>query len=393
MSFGLRRGIIEDIVSSYEYRVRIINYDYAISDPNKTLNSDLSIATVVSQPGTKVSYNIGDRVVVGFNKDELNDPVIIGSMYTENYPTTADQTRLPALENRLYIIENLLNIVDGKSLYTHIKYSNDNGQTLTSLYEYTNVEYEFTDDLVNYRHAKDIVIDPTSSIIYWSVINENNVDVTSSLRITTILKAGTLNDNIFNEVDREKFTDTIIKIPFRLQNYEALRLDFEIVDMLEFDTYHFVLTTDKNTIGSVYGDYLGVCITNDPTAPDTPGAYSWTSFKTTIENFLGILEDSLSERVKRNEEALYGFNYSENSSKQTNNMGLLDGIAVTKEQIDIHGLNDRDISFNINKSIFINNEDNNVTTPETVYTLPEKGSLFSEVYRSNGHLTLLVRQK
>ena len=74
-------------------------------------------------------------------------------------------------------------------------------------------------------------------------------------------------------------------------------------------------------------------------------------------------------------------------------MGLLDGIAVTKEQIDIHGLNDRDISFNINKSIFINNEDNNVTTPETVYTLPEKGSLFSEVYRSNGHLTLLVRQK
>lgn len=389
MAYGIQRGIIEEIVSPYLYKVRIVNYDSDLSDPSKIKTTDLPLATLMTLPGVSVTYNIGDRVIVGFNNDEYQ-PVILGSFSTANYPTNDDQFNPKGLNKEVESIKNLIQnyIDDTSTYYTHVKYSNDNGLTLTSLYEYTNIEVSLLGQ-VKYRVAKNIVIDPTSSIIYWSIIDENNVDVTSQFIIQTILRAGEIIDEEFKVYESEIFTDSTINIPLRVNNFPELRLDFNIVDKPNFDNYHIVLTTDKNSIGSVYGDYMGVCVTTDPEAPDVPSAYTWTSFNKSIKTTSEILETDLKPRIRRNEEALYGHTYDEEDSV-SNGTGLLDGISVSSNQIDIHGVDNKDVVFNRNKSVFVDNTNDNFTVKDLRFTKPLSETSFSDLYE-NGHLTLTLR--
>ena len=382
MSYGIRRGIVEEIVSSTEYRVRIINYDSDISDPTKTLTSDLAIASVMVQPGTSVSYNEGDRVYLAFNKDELSDPVIIGSMLTEEYTTEDDQIAVPAVESAIEEIKESIDELKIDQYYTHTKYSNDNGITFTSLYEYKDNSDEMIGQ-VQYVTSYDIEIDRESKSIYWSIVDENSIDCTSNFVIYTTLKAGYVENDEFVEEVSNTYTETTIKVPFTYSSYEALRIDFRIVKTTDFDKYYIVLTTDKNTIGSVQGDYMGMCTTTDSEPPDDPSYYNWTSFKNTIESIVDNKNVDLESRVKKNEDTLYGTSSSE---------GLTDGISVNEVQVDVHGLDNKDVSFNTNKSMFIDNEENNFTTQTLKYTLTNSKTSFIDMFSSNGHLTLMVRE-
>lgn len=390
MSYGIQRGIIEQVITPYTYKVRLVNYDSDISDPNKTKTSDLPTATVMTFPGVNIVYNINDRVIVGFNKDELNEPVILGSFSTPNYSTDENQFSAVALDSAVEkIIEDINKYVDDSStLYTHVKYSNDNGLTLTSLYEYTDIESLLVGQ-VKYRMGRDIVIDPNSTVIFWSVIDENNVDVTSQFIIETILRAGETVGDQFIVSESESFTEPTINIPLRVNNFPELRLDFNIVDKSNFDDYHIVLTTDKNSIGSVYGDYMGICISTDPEAPDTPSKYTWTSFNKSIKATSEVLETDLKPRIRRNEEALYGHTYDTDNAV-SDGTGLLDGITISNRQIDIHGVENRDVVLNINKSVFVDNANDNFTVKDLRFTKPLATTSFSDVYE-NGHLMLTLR--
>ena len=414
MSVGLRRGIIEQVVTPYTYKVRIINYDSDISDPNKTLTSDLPEATVMVQPGTSVSYNEGDRVIVGFNKDELSNPIILGSMSTVSYPTDSDQISLPKVEEVLENLQETVSNLSSGNLFTHFKYSNDNGKTLTSLYEYADVKvHQDAIGQATVRTGTDIEIDPNSSTVYWSIIDKNNINVTNDFTITTKITATGPKDyniipidmrNIYKEnpkgenekpvseySDYEISTDKVITIPGRLKNFDSLTVDFEVVTKPDYDeNYYTVLTTDKNVIGSVYGDYLGICITADAVAPDTPAEYTWTSFNKTITNFVHSIYEDLGERLKEAERALFG--EYDDEKKITDDTGIMDAISVTEDQIDIHG-EDKSIVFNINKSMFIDNKQNNFTVEELRHTSPSRDSMFIEHYGADGHLTLYVRSK
>lgn len=377
----IQKGQIEKIISHYLYKVRIPRYDKLSTTPGGTITDDLSSAIVCAVPGTKVAYAEGDVVLIGFENNELNKPIILGLLYREN-SGKEDQFYLPSIEKSIENINSKLSDINNKKLYAHTKYSNDNGITFTSLYEYTDI-VEYNTGQETYKSAYNIEINPESSSIYWSIIDSNNNDVTDNFEITTILRS---------ENESATFTGSLVEIPLRLKGLDNIKLDFYILKVPNFDDYHIVLTTDRNTLGSVYGDYMGICVSTNAIPPLDPGSYSWISFKDSIENIILKLENNLVPRVERNEEALYGFNYS-NPNKVSDGTGLLDIISNNKSRIDIHGNNNKDIVFNTEESILIDNSNGNFTSNEIRYTLVDSNSAFSEIYTKNKHLSLIKKIK
>ena len=225
----IQKGIVESIISLYEYKVRIPRYDKVLTTPGAVKTSDLSSAIVCSYPGTKVAFQEGDIVLVGFENDELDKPVILGLLY-RNIEVNNTQINLPEVHDNLSKIEKNLDALNKSDLYTHIKYSNDNGVTFTSLYEYTDTSFTYASQNT-YVVAKDINIDSKSSIIYWSVINSKNEDVTSKVNISTTLYS---DDNDLTET----FTDSLIYIPLKFKGLKNLKLSFRILYTKEFDDYH-----------------------------------------------------------------------------------------------------------------------------------------------------------
>lgn len=394
MSYGLRRGIVEEIISSTEYRVRIINYDSGIGDPSKTLTSDLPIATVMIQPGTNVSYNVGDRVYLGFNKDELSDPIIMGAMLTEDYLTGEDQIELPQVESAIEEIKESIGDLTVDQYYTHVKYSNDNGLTFTSLYKYNDLSNEELKERgfvkligqVSYVIDKDILISSESSSVYWSIIDKDSIDHSTKFMIDTTLRAGngSIEEGTFVEAESRTFSDKIFDIPFSMRTYENIYLDFKIVFNIDYEDYHFVLTTDIDVIGSPQGDYLGICTSDSPIPPDDPIYYSWTSFKDTIEDIVGTVSNELENRVAANERVLYGSDDS---------CGLTEGISVTDNRIDLHGEDNKKIVFSTNESIYIDDTDDSYVSQTTKHAAKNVNRSFIDTITPSGHFTLYIREE
>ena len=373
----IQKGIVESIISLYEYKVRIPKYDKLSTTPGAVSTDDLASAIVCSSPGTKIAYVEGDIVLVGFENNEFNKPIILGLLYREQ-EIDSSQINIPHVNNTLSKLEKNLDILNSNNLYTHIKYSNDNGVTFTSLYDYTSTYFVSTSQTL-YLSASDIIIDPSSSVIYWSIVDSNNNDVTSQINIST---------TVYSDDDssiREVFTGSLINIPVKFKGLKNLKLSFRLLYTNDFSNYHIVLTTDKNSIGSVYGDYIGICISNNPNAPTSPFEYSWASSYTSIKYLIDKLESELLQR-----RSLYGFSYSD-SSLESDSTGLLDGIVVSKNTIDIHGLENKDINFSNNRDMFVDNTNNRFILNTLDHTSTNSEYTFSESYTTDGHLRLLLK--
>lgn len=376
----IQKGIVESIISLYKYKVRIPKYDKLSTTPGAVATDDLASAIVCSSPGTKIAYVEGDIVLVGFENNEFSKPVILGLLYREQ-EIDSSQINIPDVNNTLVKLEKNLNLLNSNNLYTHIKYSNDNGTTFTSLYNYADTFFISTSQTL-YLAGENISIDPDSSVIYWSVIDSNNKDVTSQITIFT---------TIYSDDDssiREVFTESLINIPIKFKGLKNLKLSYRILYTDEFSNYHIVLTTDKNSIGSVYGDYIGICISSNPNSPAYPSNYAWMSSYTSTKYLIDKLEDELLKRLEQVEKSLFGFTYS-GESLESDGTGLLDGITVSEGTVDIHGLDNKDINFNNNKSMFIDNKNNRFILNTLNYTDTDAEKAFSEYYTINGHLTLI----
>ena len=380
----IQKGIVESIVSPYEYKVRIPRYDKLSTTPGGVQTVDLSSAIICSAPGAKIAFSENDIVLVGFENDELNKPVILGLLYREDN-LDSSKFKLENVQESLSELESSIRQLISNKLYTHVKYSNDNGTTFTSLYEYTSI-LSYSTSYTKYHGADNIIIDPNSKIIYWSVIDSNYVDVTSSLNIVTTLST---DDNPYLT---ESFSDTLIEVPIKFQGLNSLKLSFRILDVSDYDSYHIVLTTDKNTLGSVYGDYIGICVSTDPIPPLVPSSYSWMSSYDITKKLVEKLEANYLPRIERNERNLYGFTYSD-AIQETSGTGLLDGIRVSVNDIHIHGADNKNVIFNSANTIYIDNSNDNLTTRELVHTNTNSTYSFSESYATNGHLLLVVMKK
>lgn len=137
---------------------------------------------------------------------------------------------------------------------------------------------------------------------------------------------------------------------------------------------------------------MGICISTNPIAPLELSSYSWTSFYNSAYSLVDKLKESLLPRIERNEKTLYGFTYSD-SLEETDNTGLLDGIKVSDKVIDIHGNDNKNIKFNSNNSMYIDNNGDSFILKDLEHTNPSSTTVFSEFYTNDDHLTLVLRKR
>lgn len=94
----IRKGIIEKVISEYSYLIRIPVYHKIKSAAIFTPTEELPTATVCVTAGNAPKYRENDIVFVTFEDDDIGKPIILGLLYREDMPTTANNNALSSLE-------------------------------------------------------------------------------------------------------------------------------------------------------------------------------------------------------------------------------------------------------------------------------------------------------
>lgn len=315
----LQKGIIETIEDKYTAKVRVPKYDKLESSATGTKKEDLAVGIICTFPGMNITYAVGDIVLVDFENDELSKPVILGLLYRDHESNAI--LEVTNIDNSLSTINEQLSLLTDKRLYTHVKYSNDNGNTFTSLF-----------DILKCRENKDFSVSFTEPIsisndtrfIYWNIIDDNNVNVTDNFIISTTIHG----INTLKDIDETfTFTDRSIEVPLIIQACTDVTLDFELqIPPDEISKYYITLTTDISAIGDIYGDYTGIAVSDSPNAPDSPSMYNWSSNKERNEIYISQFADNIIPRLERNELDIRG--YVEDNYTESTGLGLTENIII-----------------------------------------------------------------
>lgn len=84
----LVKGIIEQKVDIYSYKVRIPFLNKISQDSNPTSTENLSVATISTIPGIHSVFEEGDVVFIDFENDDFSDPVILGKLDRDSTKTS-----------------------------------------------------------------------------------------------------------------------------------------------------------------------------------------------------------------------------------------------------------------------------------------------------------------
>lgn len=85
----IHRAIIEKIEDNFTARIRIPWLDKSADNPIGTKTQDLSIAKILTLPGMTCSYQEGDLVLVGFENDEVDLPIILGLLQSATFKSNS----------------------------------------------------------------------------------------------------------------------------------------------------------------------------------------------------------------------------------------------------------------------------------------------------------------
>lgn len=291
----IQKGIIAQVIDKYNYKVRIPKYDKIQSATYSVKTDDLASGIVCTIPGIDIAYSVNDVVLISFENGEISKPIILGLLYRNQ--TSDSDISVGNVDSSLTSIRDNIDKINNTNVYTHVKYSNDNGLTFTSLF--SNKYYESSEDGNIFcrpyydedQDIKGIQIDKTCRVINWSIIDDNNVDITS-----TINKELTVFDsdgNVIKKVNKDENLSTI-PITNSSQISGDLYLDYKLYISKEYlDTLHVSLTTDKDTLGSTQGEYLGINVSTDSAPSLIPSNYHWVSFNTSLKNYLSELKTTI----------------------------------------------------------------------------------------------------
>lgn len=291
----IQKGIIAQVIDRYTYKVRIPKYDKLQEASHGTRTEDLASGIVCTIPGIDLSYSVNDVVLVSFENDELSKPIILGLLYRDH--NSNSDISVSNVDSSLGDIQNNINELNNTKLFTHLKYSNDNGLTFTSLFSGRYYEVSEGSDIFcrpyfdDEKEIKGVKIDKKTRVINWSIIDDNNVDISSNIDIeTTIFDSS---GNIIRKVSKDEHLSNIV-ISNSSQIDGDLYLDYKIFTSKEYlDTLHVSLTTDKDILGTIQGDYLGIYISNDSSASLIPSDYHWVSFNESLQNYMSELRTEI----------------------------------------------------------------------------------------------------
>ena len=296
----IQKGIIEKVIDKYTYKVRIPKYDKVYDDPEYVDTDNLSDGLVCITPGVNVSYYLNDVVIISFENDELDKPIILGLLYRENLENNYSDTTITNVESNIEELESsITEIKSSSSIYTHIRYSNDNGNTFTSLFNPVNYEKEDSEGNIycvpsfSSKGVNGIEIDKSSEVITWFIADEDNNDITDQIGIDTILLDSS--GNVLRTIPKKNKNYTI---SLNNETYieGKLLLTYRIYTTKErLDRLHVTLSTDKNILGTTEGKYLGIYVSNDSIASSEISDYKWFSVNSNAYNEMSELISELEE--------------------------------------------------------------------------------------------------
>ena len=318
----IQKAIVEAIENDYQVKVRIPKYDKMSYDG--TNYHELSTGIICSTPGSLVNYSVGDIVLVGFENDEISKPVILGLLYTNN--NAESSVNFPEITDKLDTVSASLDKLTKANVFIHIKYSNDNGVTFTSLYDYADKIKSGVDSY----SANEIEIDVKSSYVAWNIVDNSNISKLSDFDITTTITATFANGNK-NSISSK---DSVVEVPDEFNYSDSLTVSYTL-QVLEgsIDDYNISLFTDRNPIGSTEGDYIGFYYSNSEVASTNPIDYSWGAIKPRVQKFIDEAYNDLLRRIQTNERYLYG--KAEEDSKNTNT-GISSAIVVKTNVLELN---------------------------------------------------------
>lgn len=79
----ITKGIIEELISPYEVKVRIPTLDRSRTSSLATSTENLNTATVCSLPNCYINLQVGDVVFVAFEDNTYHEAVILGHLSRE----------------------------------------------------------------------------------------------------------------------------------------------------------------------------------------------------------------------------------------------------------------------------------------------------------------------
>lgn len=94
----ITKGIIEEVCSPYEVRVRIPRLDGVKSAPNFVATDELPVATICTLPNCYVNLQVGDVVFVGYEDNTERKLIILGHLSREIETTTSVDIKIRNLE-------------------------------------------------------------------------------------------------------------------------------------------------------------------------------------------------------------------------------------------------------------------------------------------------------
>lgn len=108
----IQKAIIEELLyDGYQARIRIPRYNKIASSPTATDVQDLAIAIICTLPGVHPAYQVGDIVIVAFENEKINQPVILGLLYRANMGESySDMTNVTL--NNIYLASQKDNVED-----------------------------------------------------------------------------------------------------------------------------------------------------------------------------------------------------------------------------------------------------------------------------------------
>lgn len=77
----LLKAIVVEVINKYSIKIRIPRYDKIETAFLPTNDDDLCIAPICTLPGIQPIYKPGDVVIVGFENDLQNLPIVLGQLY------------------------------------------------------------------------------------------------------------------------------------------------------------------------------------------------------------------------------------------------------------------------------------------------------------------------
>ena len=356
----IQKAIVEAVLNDYQVKVRIPKYDKMSYDGASY--EELSTAIICSTPGTLVNYSAGDVVLVSFENDEISKPVVLGLLYTDK--TTESSVKLPEVSDKLDVINLSLDKLKNRNSYVHIKYSNDGGITFTSLYDYAHVDPS-TPVTGNTVIGGNISVNSKSKYIAWNIVDKKGINALNRFDIVTSIKAYN-GDTLAYELSG--ITDKIINIPDSYNYCEKIVIDQYTLTTSQgnIQDYYISLFTDKEPLGSIAGDYIGIYYSNSEIPSSNPIDYSWAALKLRIQEFIDDAYEKLRERVRRNEEYLYGewyWNGVDNDDDPDlsphTSTGLDDAVTVYDNEFDVSLKSTVKLSKQENK-VFVDTSSNSI---------------------------------